>query len=140
MKRLISTSLVLFMLIGTISFANESNTIKSRGLVAFDNDNDGVSEVVFDASDLTALDNKITEGKQMIIDSLNANTSGGVPDNATFEEIANEINAVGSINIVNLGFYCSGYVGEGQVYKRTYDIKEITNKYRKPRFWDSRIQ
>ena len=104
--------LAAIITVGSISmnaFASggTSDSIKSRGLLVFDNDTPDTSDdVIFDASDLTMLETEIdaateaaVQGKNDLVDMLKeklpSSVTDGLGDNPSYDDIAEAIGNIG---------------------------------------------
>lgn len=93
----ISTILILALGISTVAFADSS--ISSKGVLVFDNNTaDTSDDIIFDASDLTTIENTILSGKGKVANKINTLTGGSTTLNkfASFDDLVSGIEAVDS--------------------------------------------
>ena len=107
-RTFILTCAAALLITGTTVSLAASGNIKSQGRIIFDNKTSDTSDdVIFDASDLTTLENKISEattsattGKEeiinVIIDKYPGDETPDLTTESTFTDIADYINSIGA--------------------------------------------
>jgi len=129
-KAIISVITVLILIMGITITSFAESSVNSKGRFVFDNRTaDTSDDVIFDASDLTKIEEEVTEGKALIKETINNITGEETisSSNPTYSQLADGITVAGSItpSVVDL----SPYANEESGATLTYNVCDYYSDY-----------